>query len=114
MLFILVFLLQAPLARPESGLDGELDDYVYDYYHAGTSFASQSVDRVHVRLPTNEEMQMYFAENTDDDEEDTNDGDEDSNAENYYRNDYPDEGDFEGGELENDTTSDDSYGMFFK
>jgi predicted metal-dependent hydrolase len=39
-------------------LDGDLDDFVYDYYHAGTSFASQSFDRVHVRLPTDEELQV--------------------------------------------------------
>lgn len=96
------------MARPESGLDGEIEDYVYDFYHAGTSFASQALDRVTVRLPTDEELQIYFA--NDPAEEDTDDGSSDSNAENYYRNEYPDEGDFGGGELENDTTSDDSYG----
>ncbi|KAI6176253.1 hypothetical protein M3Y97_00778500 [Aphelenchoides bicaudatus] len=100
----------APLARPESGLDGDLDDFVYDYYHAGTSFINQEFSRVNVRLPTNEELQMYFGgEEMSDGEEDTNDGDSDSNAENYYRNEYPDEGEFEGA-LENETTSsDDSY-----
>ncbi|KAI6205869.1 hypothetical protein M3Y94_00841200 [Aphelenchoides besseyi] len=52
---------EAPLARPESGLDGDMDeDYVYDFYHAGTSVSQNLSDRVHVRLPTNEELQLYF------------------------------------------------------
>lgn len=94
------------MARPESGLDGDLDDFVYDFYHASTSFASQAFDRVNVRLPTDEELQMYFGEN---EEGDTSDEENDSNAENYYQNDYPDEDEFEG-EMENDTTSSDEYG----
>jgi hypothetical protein len=95
-------------------LDGDLDDFVYDYYHSGGApFVSKSFDRYHVRLPTNEELQLYFGgEEVSDGEEDTNDGDSDSNAENYHGNEYPDEGDFEGA-LENETTSsEDSYGKF--
>ncbi|KAI6173982.1 hypothetical protein M3Y98_01140700 [Aphelenchoides besseyi] len=102
---------EAPLARPESGLEGDMDeDYVYDFYHAGTSVSQNLSDRVHVRLPTDEELQLYFGGDNEDADSVDNEDDADSNAENYYRNDYPDEDEFEGDNgLENDTTSDDSY-----
>lgn len=117
---------QAPLARPESDLGGgpddEDEDYVYDFYHtdepqlpgaAGSSSSSSGVvgQLVNVRLPTDAELQLYFGleEEGESQDEADDDGDADSNAENYHANDYPDEEDLERG-LENDTTSEDSYG----
>uniref|UniRef100_A0A1I7RQY7 Probable RNA polymerase II nuclear localization protein SLC7A6OS n=1 Tax=Bursaphelenchus xylophilus TaxID=6326 RepID=A0A1I7RQY7_BURXY len=94
---------EAPLARPESGLD---EDYVYDFYHTEDYVPRGDASMVNVRLPTDEELQLYFGHEDDGESEDA---DDDSNAENYYANDYPDEEELDKS-LENDeTSSDDSY-----
>ena len=73
--------------------------------------AHNLTDKVHVRLPTDAELQMYFGGDDEDEENGANDDDEDSNAENYYLNEYPDEDEFgrDDDALENDTTSDESF-----
>lgn len=95
----------APLARPESSLAD--DEYVYDFYHTEDYIPRGDSTMVNVRLPTDEELQLYFGHEDDGESQDADD-DNDSNAENHYANDYPDEDEFDG--LQNDdTTSEDSY-----
>jgi hypothetical protein len=68
-----------------------------------------AAESIFVRLPTDAELQQYFGPEDESGSSDAADDDEDSNAEDYYKNDYPDEDEFRE-EYENDTTSDDSYG----
>lgn len=66
---------------------------------------------LNVRLPTEEEMILFNAGDYDS-SADSGDDDSDSNNENYYTNDYPDEDEFKG--FDNDsTTTEDDYGNFF-
>uniref|UniRef100_A0A915D8X8 Probable RNA polymerase II nuclear localization protein SLC7A6OS n=1 Tax=Ditylenchus dipsaci TaxID=166011 RepID=A0A915D8X8_9BILA len=117
----------APLAQVESMMDGAVGeeigepnkDYVYDFYWSNPTGISSSKaqqqkisssDTLEVRLPTDEELQLFYGgENGDSDEQDDNDS-QDSNAENNYRNDYPDEDEFNRSDQnENESTSDDDY-----
>ena len=71
-------------------------------------------DKNHGRLSAGAELLMYSGGGGDDDEGeecDAIDDDADSNAENYYLNEYPDEDEFDrdDDEHENDTTSDESF-----
>lgn len=78
-------------------------DYVFDFYCSkDEKYCSDNSD-FNVRLPTDEELHYLFFNN---DENSSVDADDinDSNNENYYKNDYPDEDEFTD---ENDTTSDD-------
>ncbi|CAD5227554.1 unnamed protein product [Bursaphelenchus okinawaensis] len=93
----------APLARPESGFD---DDYVYDFYHTEDYVPRGEVSMVNVRLPTDEELQLYFGHEDDGESEDA---DDDSNAENHFANDYPDEDELDRSLENDDTSSEDSY-----
>ncbi|KAH7704326.1 putative RNA polymerase II nuclear localization protein SLC7A6OS-like protein [Aphelenchoides avenae] len=96
---------KAPLAQMET--DGLDDGYVYDFYSTSQRVVIPA-ESIYVRLPTDAELQQYFGPEDESGSSDAADDDEDSNAEDYYKNDYPDEDEFRE-EYENDTTSDDSY-----
>lgn len=96
----------APLAKGEI-INEETDgtDYVYDFYYSTSGKRMvTSPDGFEVRLPSDEELQLFYGGDEDDDDEDVND-DPDSNDENYYKNDYPDEDEFQN----ESTTDDDDY-----
>ena len=67
-----------------------------------------SPDSFEVRLPSDEELQLFYGGDEDEDDEGV-DNDPDSNDENYYKNDYPDEDEFKN----ESTTDDDDYGRLF-
>jgi DNA-directed RNA polymerase subunit delta len=96
---------EAPLASNES-LDDE--HYVYDFYAPSQSTFLNFDDDLVIRHITDEERQLMFVDDLSDDSEPDPD-DPDSNDENDYRNEYPDEGEFD---EEHDTTSDDDFDHF--
>ncbi|CAO3613537.1 unnamed protein product [Cunninghamella blakesleeana] len=73
----------------------EDNDYVYDVYYCDTSNTGQTISGTNIgSLVWFDDETEYL--NDESESEAGDDGDEDSNAEDYYQNDYPDEEDSEG------------------
>ncbi|KAK7204328.1 hypothetical protein BZA70DRAFT_189616 [Myxozyma melibiosi] len=85
--------------KEEEAVDGEVEDYVYDVYYREKMLGSTWEGGQYGLLLYNTEQDfedLIFDENDDGDNSDYGlSDDEDSNAEDYYGNDYPDEEDFE-------------------
>ncbi|KAI1718840.1 transcription factor iwr1 domain-containing protein [Ditylenchus destructor] len=100
----------APLAQGEAVETmieeaGDSADYVYDFYYSTSGKRMiASPDTFEVRLPNDEELQLFYGGDEDEDDEGV-DNEHDSNDENYYKNDYPDEDEFKN----ESTTDDDDY-----
>jgi hypothetical protein len=93
----------APLASNESLAEEDPDAYVYDFYAPNVTTFLNFDDDLVIRHITDEERNLMFVDDGSDDSDADPDDDPDSNDENYFANEYPDEGEFD---EENETTED--------
>ncbi|KAI9303039.1 hypothetical protein BJ944DRAFT_250995 [Cunninghamella echinulata] len=69
----------------------EEEDYVYDVYYCDTTNTGQDISGTNIGSLVWFDEETEYLNDDDSDSEPCDEGDEDSNAEDYYQNDYPDE-----------------------